>query len=308
MGDGVNVAARLEGICRAGRVCLSEDAYRQVKRGSNSQVTDLGPTNLKNIAEPVRAYSLKSASRRKRTGGGESAQAESDAYAASARRLAALAGARRRARSRASRSGRFCLACGLRAALSGRFRREDKLATAPRLSIVVLPFENLSGDKEQDYFADGITDDLTTDLSHLPDSFVIARDTAFTYKGKPVDAKQIGRELGVRYVLEGSVRRVGETITVNAQLISTETGAHVWADRFDGERSKLGELQVEFVSRLANSLGVELVKAESLRAMRERPNNPDAVDLAMRAASVVDSSDKSKLGRRDEPVRARARS
>ncbi|HZZ26328.1 MAG TPA: hypothetical protein VFE60_28905 [Roseiarcus sp.] len=159
---------------------------------------------------------------------------------------------------------------------------DDKLANAPRLSIVVLPFENLSGDKEQDYFADGITDDLTTDLSHLPDSFVIARGTASTYKGKPIDAKQIGRELSVRYVLEGSVRRLGETITVNAQLISAETGAHVWADRFDGERGKLGQLQVEFVSRLANSLGVELVKAEALRSMRERPNNPDAVDLSMR--------------------------
>ena len=166
---------------------------------------------------------------------------------------------------------------------------DDKLANAPRLSIVVLPFENLSGDKEQDYFADGITDDLTTDLSHLPDSFVIARNTAFTYKGKPVDVKQIGRELGVRYVLEGSVRRVEDKITVNAQLISTETGAHVWADRFDGDRSKLGELQVEFVSRLANSLGVELVKAESLRAMRERPNNPDATDLAMRAQALWSS-------------------
>src|SRR5208337_1771999 len=122
----------------------------------------------------------------------------------------------------------------------------DKLATAPGLSIVVLPFENLSGDSEQEFFADGITDDLTTDLSHLPDSFVIARNTAFTYKGKPHDVKQLGRDLGVRYVLEGSVRRVGETITLNAQLISTETGAHVWADRFDGERSKLGELQIEF--------------------------------------------------------------
>jgi TolB-like protein len=159
---------------------------------------------------------------------------------------------------------------------------DDKLANAPRLSIVVLPFENLSGDKDQDYFADGITDDLTTDLSHLDGSFVISRGTAFTYRGKPVDAKQIGRELGVRYLLEGSVRRVGETITVNAQLIATETGAHVWADRFDGERSRLGPLQVEFVSRLANSLGVELVKAEALRAARERPSNPDAVDLAMR--------------------------
>ena len=184
-----------------------------------------------------------------------------------------------------------------RPGLSTRFMgtaAEDKLANAPRLSIAVLPFENLSGDKEQDYFADGITDDLTTDLSHLRDSFVIARGTAFTFKGKPIDAKQIGRELGVRYVLEGSVRRVGENITVNAQLISTETGAHVWADRFEGERGKLGELQVEVVSRLANSLGVELVKAEALRSMRERPNNPDAVDLAMRARARSNSSGDSK--------------
>jgi TolB-like protein/predicted Zn-dependent protease len=142
-----------------------------------------------------------------------------------------------------------------------------------------------------DYFADGITDDLTTDLSHLSDSFVISRKTAFTYKGKPVDAKAIGRELGVRYLLEGSVRRSGEKIAMNAQLISTETGAHVWADRFDGERSKLGQLQVDFVSRLANSLGLELVKAEALRATRERPDNPDAVDLAMQGWALIRSVD-----------------
>ena len=197
-----------------------------------------------------------------------------------------------------------------RAGLAPRFMAasvDDKLANAPRLSIVVLPFENLSGDKEQDYFADGITEDLTTDLSHLQDAFVIARGTAFTYKGKPIDAKQIGKDLGVRYLLEGSVRRVGETITVNAQLISTETGAHVWADRFDGERSKLGELQVEVVSRLANSLGVELVKAEALRAMRERPSNPDAVDLAMQAEAKWNLPDsKATFERRRDAVRARA--
>jgi adenylate cyclase len=172
----------------------------------------------------------------------------------------------------------------LLAAASGWFLIGGRLgnpALAPPLSIVVLPFENLSGDPEQEYFADGITDDLTTDLSHLEASVVIARGTAFTYKGKPVDAKEIGRELGVRYMLEGSVRRVGETITVNAQLVSTDTGAHVWADRFEGERGNLGQLQVDFVSRLANSLGVELVNAEALRAMRERPDNPDAVELAM---------------------------
>jgi adenylate cyclase len=154
---------------------------------------------------------------------------------------------------------------------------------APHLSIVVLPFANLSGDPEQDYFADGITDDLTTDLSHIADSFVIARNTAFTYKGKSVDVKEIGRDLGVRYALEGSVRRVGEAITINAQLVSTETGAHVWADRFEGEQAKLGQLQVDVVARIANALGAELIRAENLRALREHPDNHDAVELAMRA-------------------------
>ena len=168
--------------------------------------------------------------------------------------------------------------------------RPIRQEAGPRLSIVVLPFENMSGDKEQDYFADGITDDLTTDLSHLQDSFVISRGTAFTFKGKPIDAKQIGGELGVRYLLEGSVRRLGEKVEVNAQLISTETGAHVWADRFEGERSKLGELQVEVVARLARSLNVELIKAEALRAARERPDNPDAADLAMRASARFNSN------------------
>jgi TolB-like protein len=166
---------------------------------------------------------------------------------------------------------------------------EDKLAQAPRLSIVVLPFKNMSGDKEQDYFADGITDDLTADLSHLDGSFVIARSTAFTYQDKPVDAKEIGRELGVRYLLEGSARRVGETTTVNAELISTETGAHLWADHFEGERNKLGDLQVEIVARLANSLGLELVKAEALRAMRENLENPEAADLAMEGEAMLHS-------------------
>jgi len=180
-------------------------------------------------------------------------------------------------------------AYGWRSGVASRFMgavAEDKLAQAPRLSIVVLPFKNMSGDREQDYFADGITDDLTTDLSHLEGSFVISRSTAFTYRDKPVDAKQIGRELGVRYLLEGSVRR-NETMTVNAQLISTETGAHLWADHFDGERDKLGDLQVEIVARLANSLGVELVKAEALRAMREKPENPQAADLAMEGEAIL---------------------
>lgn len=160
----------------------------------------------------------------------------------------------------------------------------------PSLSLVVLPFANLSSDPEQEFFADGLTEDLTTDVSHLAGSFVIARNTAFTYKGKPVDVKQLGRDLGVRYALEGSVRRVGERVVMNAQLISTETGTHVWADRFEGERSRLGELQVEFVARLARSLNVQLTEAESLRSLREHPDNPDAADLAMQGWSMLNQT------------------
>jgi adenylate cyclase len=277
LGDGVNVAARLEGICEPGGVCLSGSAYDQVRGRIAAEFVDRGEQALKNIAQPVRAYALTptaiAAAKEVSAAPAATARIMSSRWpvVAAALALALLA------------AGAFAWRAGYAPRFLAAFV-DDKLANAPKLSIVVLPFENLSGDKEQDYFADGITDDLTTDLSHLQDSFVISRETAFTYKGKPIDAKQIGKDLGVRYLLEGSVRRVGETITVNAQLISTETGAHVWADRFDGERSKLGELQVEVVSRLANSLGVELVKAEALRATRERPSNPDAADLAMQAS------------------------
>jgi TolB-like protein len=132
-------------------------------------------------------------------------------------------------------------------------------AGAPRLSIVVLPFANLSNDPEQGYFADGITEDLTTDLSRIADSFVISRNTAFTYRNKPVETKQIGRELGVRYVLEGSVRRLGNQIRINAQLIDAETDAHLWAERFDGDIGDLFALQNEITSRIAIELGFALV-------------------------------------------------
>ena len=124
----------------------------------------------------------------------------------------------------------------------------------------MLPFANLSSDPEQECFADGITDDLTTDLSRIDGSFVIARTTAFTYKGKAAGIKQISRELGVRYVLEGSVRRFGRRVQVNVQLIDGESGAHLWADRFDVERSDLAEAQSEITSRLARTLGLELVR------------------------------------------------
>jgi adenylate cyclase len=152
----------------------------------------------------------------------------------------------------------------------------------PRLSIVVLPFANLSNDPEQEYFADGITDDLTTDLSRISGSFVIARNTAFTYKGKSIDAKQVGRELGVRYVLEGSVRRTGDRVRVNAQLIDAESGAHLWAERFDTDRANLGEAQDEITGRLARTLNLELLEDVGRRIDQETAIDPDARDLVMR--------------------------
>jgi len=156
---------------------------------------------------------------------------------------------------------------------------------APRLSIVVLPFANLSNDPEQGYFADGITEDLTTDLSRLPNMFVISRNTAFTYRNKPVDTKRIGRELGVHYVLEGSVRRSSSQVRVNAQLIDTETDAHLWADRFDGDTSDLFALQNEITSRIAVALNLELVAAEAARPT----GHPDALDYILRGRAAFRS-------------------
>ena len=155
-------------------------------------------------------------------------------------------------------------------------------AVAPRLSIVVLPFINLSDDREQQYFADGITEDLTTDLSRLADMSVISRNTAFTYRNRPADTKQIGRELGVRYVLEGSVRRSGTQVRVTAQLIDAETDTHLWADRLDSDAGDLFALQNEITSRIAIALDLELVGAEAARAIVQ----PDALAYILRARAL----------------------
>jgi len=153
----------------------------------------------------------------------------------------------------------------------------------PPLSIVVLPFTNLNSDPDQEYFADGLTDDLTTDLSRISGSVVIARGTAFTYKGKAVDAKEVGRELSVRYVLEGSVRRSGNRVRVNSQLVDAETDAHLWAERFDRDIGDLFALQDEITSRIANSLGVELIAAEAARPTE----HPDVLDYILRGRAVL---------------------
>ena len=165
--------------------------------------------------------------------------------------------------------------------------------SAPRLSIVVLPFANLSGDPEQDYFVDGVTESLTTDLSRIRGSFVIGRHTAFTFKGKAVDLKQFGRELNVRYVLEGSVQRSGNRLRVNVQLVDAESGNHLWAERFDKPIADLFDMQDEIVSRLANALDAQLIEAEARRA--ERSLHPDAMDLYFQGMACVNKGDYSRI-------------
>ena len=231
MGDSVNIAARLEGIAAPGAICLSEDAYRQVKGRLELAVSDLGPKELKNIAEPVRVYLLHV---------GQPAPSKSAPASASEKSI------------------------------------------PPRFSIVVLPFENIGGDPEQEYFVDGVTESLTTDLSRAKGSFVIARNTAFTFKGKPIDVMKVGRELNVRYALEGSVQRRGDRMRVNVQLVDTESGNQIWADRFDKPVADFFDMQDEIVARLANQLRTELVSAEARRS--ERAPSPDSLDLLFQGA------------------------
>ncbi len=286
MGDGVNIAARLEGIAKPGAICLSEDAYRQVSGRLEMEVTDLGPTQLKNIERPIGAYSLQvgvAAHAKPATGAKLPEPTKRPARALIAAGIAALlivatVGAWRFLG--ANRPAVVASSVSAPAALN-----VAAPAEAAHLSIVVLPFTNLSNDPSQDYFADGITENLTTELSRIRDSFVIARNTAFTFKGRNVDAKEIGKELAVRYVLEGSVQRDQNRVRVNAQLIDAQSGAHLWADHFEEDVADLFKLQDQVVARLANTLGFQLVKAEADNSASS--NNPDSVDLTMRGTVLV---------------------
>ena len=270
MGDGVNIAARLEGIAKPGAICLSEQAYWQVKGRLDLAANDLGPIQLKNIAEPIRVYLLEVGKPNDAKPLPSSTPADLAKTLVSKRRLVS-----------APLAAAFVALVLLAAAGGWMFLggHLTKPAQAAHLSIVVLPFANLSGDPAQDYFADGITENLTTELSRIKDSFVIAHNTAFTYKGKAIDAKEIGKELGARYVLEGSVQRDQNRVRVNAQLIDAESGAHLWADRFDDDVADLFKLQDQVVARLASAVGYELVAAEAKKGARSA--NPDVTDLAM---------------------------
>jgi TolB-like protein/class 3 adenylate cyclase len=236
-GDGVNVAARLEGLAEPGGICVPARVQEDAAGKLDLAFEDIGEQQLKNIARSIRVFRV---------------------------------GAKR-------------------VALPSEQPATPTLqpAVAPRLSIVVLPFANLGNDPEQEYFADGITEDLTTDLSRIAGMLVISRNTAFTYRNQRVDTKQIGRDLAVRYVLEGSVRRSGNQVRVNAQLIEAESDTHLWAERFDGEISDLFALQDEVVSRIAIALNLELPRAEAARPT----HNPDALDYFLRGRALMNKQE-----------------
>src|SRR5215831_10459944 len=277
-GDGVNIAARLQALAEPGGVCLSGAVRDQIGSRLPVGLTPLGEQRVKNIADPVRAFKIGGpaglaralpATRRKR------AAVRAGVLASAVLALIVASGAA------------WWLWHGQRSAprpLQAESAGAPVLQySAPRLSIVVLPFANLSDDPQQEYFADGITEDLTTDIARIQGSVVIARNTAFTYKGKPLDAKQIGRDLGVRYVLEGSVQRSGNQVRINVQLVDAETGAHLWAERFDRDIGDLFAVQNEITARIARSLESQLAIAEA----RRPTDNPDALDYLLRGRAVL---------------------
>jgi len=232
-GDGVNIAARIEALAEPGAICLSDNAYVQIKGKLPLDAADMGEQQLKNISQPVRVYRIR-------------------ADGAAAR---------------------------------------PALSLPERPSVAVLPFQNMSGDPEQDYFADGMVDDIITGLSRIKWLFVIARNSTFTYKGRAVDVKQVGRELGVRYVLEGSVRKSGDRVRIVGQLIDTASGAHVWAERYDRKSDDIFALQDEITLSVVGAIEPSLRLAEAERVKRKRSDSLDAYDLVLQAQPDVYSRD-----------------
>jgi TolB-like protein len=233
-GDGVNIAARLEGIAEPGGVCVSDDAYRQVRGKVEIVCDDLGSQMLKNIAEPMQAW-------RVRLDGQTAVKLQPSSA-----------------------------------------KQAPALALPDKPSVAVLPFQNMSGDPEQEYFADGMVEDIITALSRFKSLFVIARNSSFTYKGKAVEIRQVGRDLGVRYVLEGSVRRAGNRLRITAQLIEAQSGAHVWADRFEGSPQDVFELQDDVTEKVVIAIAPQVERAEIARALRRPPGNTDAYDCYLK--------------------------
>jgi TolB-like protein/class 3 adenylate cyclase len=240
LGDGVNIAARLEGIAQSGGVCISDDAHRQIRGKVDIVFDDMGPQVLKNIAEPMRAW-------RMQIGNASASTVPRDVSAGS----------------------------------------RQPLTLPDKPSIAVLPFQNLSGDPEQEYFADGMVEDVITALSHFKSLFVIARNSSFTYKGKAVDVKQVGRELGVRYVLEGSVRKAGIRVRIAGQLIEATTGGHLWADKFDGALEDVFGLQDQITASVVGVIAPTLEHAEIERARQKPTDRLDSYDCYLRGMALA---------------------
>jgi TolB-like protein/class 3 adenylate cyclase/tetratricopeptide (TPR) repeat protein len=243
-GDGVNIAARLEGIAESGGVCISDDAHRQIRGKVDIAFEDIGSQALKNIAEPMRVW-------RMRIG----AEAVS-----------------------ASRSASF------------EPRPSRPLRDKP--SIAVLPFQNMSGDPDQEYFADGIAEDVLTTLSKIPELMVIARHSSFVFKGQAKDVREIGRILGVRYVLEGSVRKIGNRVRLTAQLIDSQDGSHLWADRFDGGVDDVFDLQDRITQDIVAALEVQLTLGEQGRVWRKRSGSPLVYEYFLKGRSLYANFDR----------------
>ena len=238
-GDGVNIAARLEGIAEPGGVSMSDDAFRQVRGKVEIACDDLGQQTLKNIADPIRAWRVRLT--------GQTPSAVNSGSTVSQPRA---------------------------------------LPLPDKPSIAVLPFENMSGDPEQVYFADGMVEEIITALSRNKQLFVIARNSSFAFKGRPVDVKQVARELGVRYVLEGSVRKSGNRIRIAGQLIDAASGVHLWADRYDGALEDVFELQDQVAASVVGAIGPSVSQAEIERAKRKPASSLDAYDCYLRAQAA----------------------
>ena len=228
-GDGVNIAARVETLASPGAICISDNAYQQIKGKLALEVSDMGEQHLKNIAQPVRVHSVRS-------------------YGTTA---------------------------------------HPALSLPDKPSIAVLPFQNMSGDPEQDYFADGIVEDIITALSRFQNLFVIARNSSFTYKGRALDVKQVSRELGVRYLLEGSVRKATNRVRITGQLIDATTGAHLWADRFDGTLEDVFDLQDQVTVNVISAIAPKLEQVEIERAKRKPTESLDAYDYFLRGTASL---------------------
>jgi TolB-like protein/class 3 adenylate cyclase len=287
MGDGVNIAARLEGVCEPGAICLSEDAYRQVSGRLDMAVADLGPTQLKNIERPIRVYSLQV---------GVPAQAKPVMPAKPPEprghlRLALVA---------AGIAAFIAIAAGSWYFLQGsRLWPVERSTAIPQPSIAILPFDNLGGDEQASRLADGMTEDVITDLARYKDLLVIARNSTLAYKGKPVDARQVAKDLNVRYVLTGSIQHQADQLRVTAELIDAATGAQVWSERWDRPAQDLFAVQAEVADKVAASLGgnggsdLGAIQGRLLvEAKKRAPANLSAYDFYLLAAEQSDLNSK----------------